>query len=67
MIYQISEDAKRVERNRLLRISDWTQMDDVPLSNESKEAWAMYRQELRDAPSTWSNVEFTWPVDPASE
>jgi hypothetical protein len=33
-------------RNRQLEASDWTQLADVDLSN--KDAWATYRQELRD-------------------
>ena len=33
-------------RNRQLEASDWTQLADVDLSN--KDAWAAYRQELRN-------------------
>ena len=33
-------------RNRQLEASDWTQLADVTISN--KDAWAAYRQELRD-------------------
>lgn len=35
-------------RKKLLQDSDWTQLPDVNLSN--KQAWADYRQELRDIP-----------------
>jgi malate synthase len=35
----------RENRNRLLKESDWTQVLDAPVN---KEAWALYRQELRD-------------------
>jgi len=38
--------ANREYRNQLLTASDWTQLPDVPL--ETKEAWAAYRQALRD-------------------
>jgi hypothetical protein len=38
----------RAERDRLLLASDWTQLVDSPLSAEQKEAWAVYRQALRD-------------------
>lgn len=38
----------REERNRLLSQSDWTQTVDAPLTAQSKEAWATYRQALRD-------------------
>ena len=51
--YQAGLDAKTAEghratRNKLLADSDWTQMNDSPLTNEAKTAWATYRQELRD-------------------
>lgn len=47
-------------RNRLLSDSDWTQMNDSPLANEAKTAWATYRQSLRDitADESWPNVTF---------
>jgi hypothetical protein len=70
--YQARLDAKVAESNRktrndLLDTSDWTQMNDSPLSNEAKTAWATYRQELRgltDA-DAWPNLaEDDWPVAP---
>jgi hypothetical protein len=57
----------RIERDRLLADSDWTQMNDSPLSNEDKTAWATYRQELRDitSHSNWPNLEDAdWPTKP---
>ena len=44
----------RQMRDMLLRNSDWTQMPDSPLLNEQKQAWAVYRQALRDFPATWT-------------
>lgn len=38
-------DIVRAERNRLLAECDWTQVADAPVD---KEAWAAYRQALRD-------------------
>ena len=35
----------REERDHLLQMSDWTQIPDSPVD---KDAWAAYRQELRD-------------------
>ena len=70
--YQATLDAKdatanRKTRNDLLDTSDWTQMNDSPLTNELKTAWATYRQELRgltDA-DAWPNLaEDDWPVAP---
>ena len=41
-------EAMRATRNQLLTSCDWTQVADAPID---KEAWATYRQELRDLPS----------------
>ena len=70
--YQATLDAKVAETNRktrndLLTDSDWTQMNDSPLTNEQKTAWATYRQELRDISDldAWPNLEDAdWPVAP---
>jgi hypothetical protein len=70
--YQATLDAKTAEghrttRNKLLADSDWTQMNDSPLSNEAKTAWATYRQELRDMSdlAAWPNIaDDDWPVAP---
>jgi hypothetical protein len=48
----------RDHRNALLKESDWTQVADSPVD---KQAWAEYRQQLRDYPNTWTpsdKVEF---------
>lgn len=60
-------DWARTYRGELLKMSDWTQMNDSPLTNEEKTAWATYRQELRDAPDldAWPNMQDSdWPVKP---
>ena len=70
--YQATLDAKTAEghratRNKLLADSDWTQMNDSPLTNEVKTAWATYRQELRDLSDldAWPNLDNAdWPVAP---
>lgn len=70
--YQAGLDAKVAETNRtkrdeLLVASDWTQMNDSPLTNELKTAWATYRQELRDVTDldVWPNMaDEDWPVAP---
>lgn len=52
----------RVERDRLLASSDWTQIADAPVNQL---VWATYRQALRDVPQQDgfpSNV--TWPSKP---
>jgi hypothetical protein len=46
----------RDQRNQKLSSSDWTQVIDAPVDQD---AWAAYRQELRDIPS---QVGFPWDV-----
>lgn len=45
-------------RDNLLRDSDWTQLPDAPVD---KEAWAKYRQALRDVTKQESFPEVVWP------
>jgi hypothetical protein len=49
-------DAVRAERNNRLSASDWTQVADAPVD---KQAWASYRQALRDVPA---QAGFPWGV-----
>jgi len=44
-------ERMRLHRDRLLKESDWTQVADSPAD---REAWATYRQALRDFPATWT-------------
>jgi hypothetical protein len=46
----LQRQMKRAERNMLLASSDWTQVPDSPLSEESREAWRVWRQVLRNDP-----------------
>ena len=46
-----NETMMRHHRDRLLAESDWTQVADAPVNCE---AWATYRQALRDFPATWT-------------
>ena len=43
--------ALREMRDVLLKESDWTQMPDCPLSDEIKNDWRIWRQEMRDITS----------------
>lgn len=42
----------RMQRASLLRASDWTQVPDAPVDQQ---AWATYRQALRDLPAQYQN------------
>lgn len=55
----------RYERDKLLSQSDWTQIQDNPMSAEKKRSWANYRQLLRDIPSQNGFPEtVSWPKQP---
>lgn len=59
--------AFRTERNRRLAACDWTQLADAHLSQDKKDAWATYRQELRDLPESVTDPtgpSVSWPLDP---
>jgi len=45
------ESMMRKVRDSMLKESDWTQVADAPVD---REAWATYRQALRDFPATWT-------------
>jgi hypothetical protein len=57
------EKMMRANRNQLLAESDWTQLPDAQCD---REAWAIYRQALRDFPTTWEPAETAnFPKAPA--
>ena len=61
----------RTERNARLAATDWVALADAHLSQDKKDAWFAYRQELRDLPDLVTDEQVTssansvpWPVDP---
>ncbi len=55
----------RMDRDGMLRSTDWTQIADAALGDHTAEEWATYRQELRDLPAGFSKVsEVVFPDDP---
>ena len=55
-------ERMRNHRDRLLKESDWTQVVDATVD---REAWATYRQALRDFPATWTpSPEADFPDTP---
>ena len=59
------KDNIRRQRNHLLASSDWTQLIDSPLDEITRDAWAVYRQELRDLTDNIDeNGEIEFPIAP---
>jgi hypothetical protein len=52
----------RNKRNNFLALSDWTQLPDVAIS--TKNAWATYRQALRDITNQTDPFNIIWPTSP---
>lgn len=60
-----AEKHMRMQRNMLLSASDFTQVPDVPFTDEQRQAWAIYRQALRDLPSNTNDLfNIIWPIEP---
>lgn len=58
----IAEEVRQ-QRNTLLSETDWTQLNDAPLTDKEKEKYRTYRQALRDIPQQESFPEnITWPT-----
>ena len=76
LLPESSDDVKREEMLYILRHErasrlqscDWTQAADVPLSDESKTEWAVYRQALRDLPNNVAGLtdinDVVFPTQP---
>lgn len=54
----------RSDRDKDLISSDWTQLADSPLSDEQKNAWRQYRQELRDITNQADPFSVVFPTSP---
>lgn len=53
----------RDRRNQLLSACDWTQLQDVSIPE--KQAWASYRQQLRDITLQADPFSIVWPIAPS--
>lgn len=64
--FGVANCAALSRRAELLAASDWTQLPDVPLA--TKQAWADYRQALRDiTDQSGYPLEITWPTPPGAQ
>jgi hypothetical protein len=62
---EFAEQNQRGKRFGLLKECDWTQLPDNGLTEEQRQQWAVYRQQLRDISSLpgWP-YDIDWPVSP---
>jgi hypothetical protein len=61
----ISWSTIKTSRDFFLKNSDWTQLSDVSLTEEEKQDWASYRQQLRDITKNFRMPnEVRWPESP---
>ena len=66
----------RIERNKLIAETDWTQLKDISLDSIREKNWKEYRQALRDLPNgstpkldSYGDLDMssvTWPDKPSS-
>ena len=58
-------ELARLNRDCLLKNSDWRMLPDSPLTDAQRAAWATYRQALRDLPETNADSnKWKWPKVP---
>jgi hypothetical protein len=63
--FDFADAEAKQKRNSLLQQSDWTQIPNNPLTAEQQQAWAVYRQELRDITSQSGHpFNVIWPTPP---
>jgi|6_EtaG_2_1085325.scaffolds.fasta_scaffold97599_2 hypothetical protein len=64
-VKDVSLEQLRIERDRLLLESDFSQLSDVPHTDDEKVLWLTYRQELRDLPDGYvPTPEPVYPTKP---
>lgn len=61
LLDSIEENKLRFRRNELLKLSDWTQIPNNPLTPQKQAEWAEYRQKLRDV---FNQKPYTLPEEP---
>jgi hypothetical protein len=65
LLRNIHLETLRNQRNEKLQQSDFSMLPDHRLSRENEEEWKVYRQALRDIPSTTEDPENpVWPEPP---
>lgn len=66
IVAQEALDQLRQYRDKKLAESDWTNVQDSPITGSKLTEWQTYRQSLRDITDTYSNIqEVVWPTKPS--
>ena len=66
IVAQEALDQLRKYRDRKLSESDWTNLQDSPITGSKLTEWQTYRQNLRDITDSYSNIqEVVWPTKPS--
>jgi len=66
IVAQEALDQLRRYRDKKLAESDWTNVQDSPITGSKLTEWQTYRQQLRDITDTYSNIqEVVWPTKPS--
>lgn len=66
IVAQEALDQLRRYRDKKLAESDWTNVQDSPVTGSKLTEWQTYRQQLRDITDTYSNIqEVVWPTKPS--
>ena len=61
--FDMAMEDLRTKRNKDLQDSDWTQLPDNTLTSEQRNAWMLFRTELRNITNGLINVEQVKNVD----
>lgn len=65
IVAQEALDQLRQYRDRKLAESDWTNVQDSPITGSKLTEWQTYRQQLRDITDTYSSIQgIIWPTKP---
>jgi len=64
-VIKIKWDSVRVERDELLKSTDWAILPDSPLTQTKKDEYIAYRADLRNITNQADPLNVIWPVKPA--
>lgn len=65
-VHELSWGDIRIKRDIKLSQCDWTVLYDSPLTEEKKQEWITYRQQLRDVPENFPTpMDVIWPTPPS--